>query len=294
MTAVEKNTVGTGVEQVRNGQVAWRHIRAEFADEVEGILKTLAPTGPYAYTYGAMPGPDETPQQRIATTYEHISELYHDLHRVVTVVDMRPVVELRTDWYTFMYGSGSGKLKETDELSPGSLTAVLFPTMGYDGITGELFRSKSFDVPIEATEANGGLDAPLSSLQLVDAMIEAYRKGDTDGVLALCDPNVQTAVPDYVEDTGTLTEFHTADEARTHLEQFFAKYTVRELEVINRYAADWFVFSELYWLIAATSGPDVGATFRYRTAEITEVSATRMITARLGHGTPRIAAEEDH
>jgi hypothetical protein len=50
---------------------------------------------------------------------------------------MRSIVEIRGDWYTFMYGEVARERRDTGEISR-AMTAVMFPTVGTVRITGEL------------------------------------------------------------------------------------------------------------------------------------------------------------
>ena len=100
--------------QVRNGNIAWWHINSEYTDVVDEVMATLAPDGPYAYTVlPSAPEAGAIPQQAVLTTRDEIHACYENLHRVIGVRGMRSVVELRNDWYTFMYGLGEAFDKAT-------------------------------------------------------------------------------------------------------------------------------------------------------------------------------------
>ncbi|MFC9653986.1 MULTISPECIES: hypothetical protein [unclassified Streptomyces] len=53
--------LGTSDLRVRSAVTAWKHVHAEFVDIVDDILRTLAPSGPYAYTVTRTPS---FPKQR--------------------------------------------------------------------------------------------------------------------------------------------------------------------------------------------------------------------------------------
>ncbi|WP_149831287.1 hypothetical protein [Streptomyces tailanensis] len=117
--------------QAQTSAVAWKHVEAEYVDIVEGILATLAPSGPYAYTVvSVLEEGKEIPTQRIVATYEDIENSYRNMHRYAAVVGIRPVAEINTSWYyTFVSGSGRGRDKNTGAESERPII-VLFPTMG--------------------------------------------------------------------------------------------------------------------------------------------------------------------
>jgi hypothetical protein len=125
--------------RVRNGEITWEHIRAEYVDIVDDIIETLAPEGPYAYTVTAALADDGSiPEQKIMLTREQIRGAYQDMHRVSLVTGMEPAIEIRTDWYVFLYGMGAGLDKTVNQPSQHPV-AIVFPTMGQSGITGEPF-----------------------------------------------------------------------------------------------------------------------------------------------------------
>ncbi|KUL24229.1 hypothetical protein [Streptomyces regalis] len=101
-------------------------------------------------------------------------------------------------------------------------------------------------------------------------------------------PEIQTGVRDYVTQTGTLANLHTKDDLRAHLQNFYAHYSVRSIEVVARHFDDWFFFHELRWTVEAKQGPDAGGIFRYHTAEYAEVSAAGLVVAHIGHGTDQL------
>jgi hypothetical protein len=272
---------------VTSAEFAYRHIRAEFADVVDQIVASLTPEGPYAYI---APAPaeltKEVPFVRVVTTLDEIEEAYNNIHRHVYNRGFRGIVELRGDWYTFMYGIGEVLFKDTGQLMENGPTALLFPTLSRNGVTGELYRSKWFETPNPDSEKDGLVASPWRVQGVLEQMLEAYRSNNADAVVALCHPEVQTAIPDYVNETGTITELHTSEEARAHTQDFFNRFHVQEIEFVNRHASDWFVFSELSWIVDAKVGERAGQTLTCRTVEITEIMPNNLVTARIGHGTP--------
>ena len=277
--------------QVQSAATAWKHVKAEYVDIIDDILATLAPSGPYAYT--VVPRVEEgkeLPTQRIVATYEEIENSYRSMHRFAAVVAIRPVAELHTSWYTFVSGMGRGRDKTTGEEHERPVI-VIFPTMGSEGITGELFWGRTQQGSMEGDPADGFLASRFAVGGLHETLLEAYRKGDVDTIVEKAHPEIQTGVRDYVAQTGTLVNLHTRDDLRTHLQGFYAQYTVREIEVVNMQLDDWFFFHELRWTVEALNGPDAGAVFRYHTAEYAEVSGAGVVVAHIGHGTDQIRIE---
>ncbi|MFE7837185.1 hypothetical protein ACFU53_14430 [Streptomyces sp. NPDC057474] len=271
--------------QVQTSAVAWKHVKAEYVDVVEEILATLAPSGPYAYTVvPALEEGKEIPTQRIVDTYEAIESSYRNMHRFAAVVGIRPVAEINTSWYTFVSGSGRGRDKNTGAESERPII-VLFPTMGSEGITGELFWGRTQRETLPGDPADGALASRFAVAKVHDALLDAYRKGDVDAIVERAHPEVQTGVRDYAAGVGTLVELHTKDDLKAHLQEFYAHYEVREIEVVKQHFDDWFFFHELRWTVEARKGSAAGGVFRYHTAEYAEVSGAGLVVAHIGHGT---------
>lgn len=274
--------------RLHNGSVAWGHIESEYEDVVEDILKTLVPEEPYAYTISPMPTADGSiPHQRFVSTMADLRKSYEDLHRVSLVRKMQAVAEIRGDWYAFVYGLGEGLIKSTGQIVH-TPTAVLFPTMGKQGITGELFWRRS------ATGApfTGGRDGPLAAetaiLNRHETYLEAVRKRDVRAITSLFHPAAQVGVRDHVNDTGTLADLHNAEELLRYLTSFHTRFRVLEVSSVQRLVTDWFVFAELLWIVEDIN--DAGKRKKFYTAEHAEVRPDGLFASLIGHGTERSPA----
>jgi hypothetical protein len=273
--------------QLSAAETMWRHVRAEYVDDVEAILTTLAPSGPYAYTISPVSEPDrEIPTQRIVTTYDDIAATYWNMHRFSAVVGIRPMTELHASWYSFVSGIGRGRVKATGVESERPVI-VLFPTMGSEGITGELFWGRTQAGSMPGDPADGPLAARYAVAALQQELIAAHRTGDVATIVDRAHPHIQTGLRDYVAGSGTLAELHTSEDLRTHLRDFYHHFSVREVAVINQHVDDWFFFHELRWTVETKAGH----LRRFHTAEFAEVSAAGLVVARIGHGTDLAAVD---
>ncbi|MGY0488205.1 hypothetical protein [Streptomyces sp. WG-D5] len=276
--------------QVSTAETAWRHVEAEYVDEIEGILATLAPSGPYAYTVSPrMEEGKEIPTQRIVTTFDEIAETYRNLHRFAAVVAIRPVTQLHASWYTFVSGLGRGREKATGQESERPVI-VLFPTMGSEGITGELFWGRTQRDSMPGDPSDGPLASRFAVAKVHGRFLDAYRSGDIDTIADLAHVEIQAGLRDYQADTGTLAQVHNREELRLHLEGFFSRYRVVGIDVVTSHYDDWFFFHELRWTVESRTGDDAGQTYRYHTAEYAELSAEGKVVTHIGHGTDLIAA----
>lgn len=282
------DTEGAQIDlRIYNAKVGWGHIESEYLDVVDDILDTLVPEGPYAYTVAPAPtGDGSIPHQEFASTAAELREAYENLHRFSAVRNMEPVTEIRGDWYLFVYGLGEGLMKESGQVFHAP-NAVLFPTMGKSGITGELFWMRSGMGAPYTGSLSGPLASELAITDRHDAFLDGMRKEDVEAVTALFHPNAQIGIRDHVADTGALAGLHSAAELRTHLTQFFARFRIMDVSLVHRYASDWFVFAELLWIVEHRQDPSRRE--KFYTAAHAEVHPDGLFASMIGHGTDREA-----
>jgi hypothetical protein len=280
----QNDASSTVIAQLFSAEQTWHHIRVECTGVVDDIVETLSPEGPYAYTVNPVPTFDgSVPNQEIAYTREGIRKAYADLHEISMVTGLRATTEIRSDWYTFVCGIGDGQ-----ELATGQMhhtpVAIIFPNHGGVGISGELIWR-----PSQLARLGDGSDAPLAGAieiyNLHEGLLGYLHRGDIEAIVGMSAPDVQTAVRDYVADDGTVNNLHSSDELRGYLERFYDRFAVRRLEFLHRHIESWLVFAELLWEVEFLTGPQIGTTTTFRTAEMAEFNTDRRITARIGHGT---------
>src|SRR6516165_5064902 len=98
--------------RVRNGEAARAHIEAEIADNVDGIMATLVPHEPYAYTVIPIGHPaGSIPHQKFVSSRADLRTSYETLHRFAASCPMQSIAEIRGDWYVFLHGVAEGRLK---------------------------------------------------------------------------------------------------------------------------------------------------------------------------------------
>ena len=112
--------------------------------------------------------------------------------------------------------------------------------------------------------------------------VEALQAHDVDGILEDLHDGVASAVRDYVNDTGTLTQLEGKDAHRDHYDAFFHKYEVQSVQRLVQHADERYVFAELRMTVVPKGGGDA---LTYHTAEYFMPSKDGRFIARIGHGT---------
>jgi len=247
----------------------------------------LVPDGPYAYTVTPQPAADGAiPHQEFVTDLPALRRSYEDMHRISSVRGLKAIAEIRGDWYVFTYGLGEGFVKSTGTVMH-SPTAILFPTMGKDGITGELIWKRTGVGPSFTGDNEGPLAVETALLERHEAYLDCLRSSDARGAADLHHPNAQIGIRDHVTDSGTVAGLHSRSEYRSYLEQFFSRFEVLDIQTVHRLVTDWFVFAEMLWVVAERGKP--GAKYKFYTADHSEVRPDGLFASRIGHGTDRIS-----
>src|SRR5207249_3235643 len=142
----------------------------------------------------------------ILRTREEVRAGYVIIHDKAILTGLVPLTEIHGDWYTFVDGIGSGIQKATGEAGE-SDSLILFPTGDVEGITGELFWNRHPPFGEDAAPALGASVAGgrRACLEAHERFLAALRGADAASLASLMDEGVQTAVRNYVDDTGTLT-----------------------------------------------------------------------------------------
>jgi hypothetical protein len=275
--------------RVRNALYAWKHIDAESADVIDDIMATLAPDEPYAYTV-APPAEDRVssiPHQEFRLTRAGIQAAYEDMHRFSLSLGIEPLAEIRSDWYAFIFGLGHGMDKATGAQHRDRQTAVLFPTMGQSGITGELFW---FRTSAEAPYTGGRTSphaAEAAILARHDALVEAFRRNDVSAVVELFNIDAQVGIRDYVNETGTVISITGGNNLELYLKEFFSRFKVVAIDIIQRLATDWCAFAELRWIVEDQK--QSGEKLMFYTANHGEVRPDGLFASLIGHGTDPVS-----
>lgn len=267
----------------------WIHIEAEIAGKIPELMETLVAEGPYAYTIMPEFNPDGTVRAPALTTWNDIREAYEIVRGRSDLLSSEPLVEIRGTWYTFHEAVSTGWVKGTPEPSGGVETLALFPVSTAEGITGELVWPRLPGLLLGRGDAPS--DAPTEprelrrqTLKLHDRYIDAMRMADVDALLDTLNDDVQGAVRDYVNDTGTLIELGGKEAHRSFYGALFDKYEVQSVDLLERVVQDWYVFAEVRVNVSASRG-EPSDVLAFHIAEFLVLAKDGRFIVRIGHGT---------
>ncbi len=268
------------------------HMDGEIAcrDEsgVPKLLETLTPTGPWAWAIKPEIRDDGGINVPIATTLDDIAAWYRIVRGQSNVLGFEPLVEIRGSWYTFQEGMSLAYVPSLDRYGE-TETIALFPVTTGTGITGELawWRMQRSELGLhrDEVEAVSEIQSRRDTLVQHDRYMAALRKADVEGLVGTLTDGAQSAVRDYVEDTGTLVSIDDKDGHRRYYQSMFDLFSIEQVELMHRVVQPWYMFAELRFTVVPTSGPDAGRTVAFHTAEFLIPAADGRFIGRIGHGT---------
>ena len=270
---------------IHSGSEAWRHMRAEFVGDVDGLMLTLAAEGPYAYTIVPRVLDDGSVQSPVITSAAEIRECYNFVRGRSDLISGEPLVDIRGGWYNFQASINRGRVKGAEAITE-SYTIAIFPVCSATGITGELVWAKTPRNRLGTV--TDGADQPLEGeagrrqlLAQHDAYLDAMRAGDIEAMLATMNDGVQANIRDYVNDTGTLIGLTSKDDYRTYLKGFFGKYEIVGVDYLHRAMEDWYLFAETRVTVRDRDGRELG----YNSADFFVPARDNRVIVQTGHGT---------
>ncbi len=274
--------------QVHAAAEGWNHVRLESTGHVPTILETLVPGGPWAWAIMMIPQPDGSIVLPVHTTFEGIEEMYKMIRGHSDVLGSEPVLEIRGEWYAMHEDVATSRTKSDGEVGEREMVLILPVTNG-PGITGELAWVRMdrtlLGKDLAVAEPKSTREIRRHLLGLHNQLIEALHANDVDGVVSLFSPGCQSAIRDYVEDTGTITGLDGLDGLREHFGAFFALYEVQSVELLQRVVEEWYLFAELRVEVVARSGAEVGNRLAFHTATLLVPGKEDKFIVQIGHGT---------
>jgi hypothetical protein len=274
----------------RAADLAWVHLYAEYTQDIDKVLATLATDAPLSWTLAQIVSDDGAATYLAGTTMAEIRAQYEGMRQFVEIHGWEALVEIRESWYTLTHGVVTLKMVETGEFTR-SETVTMFPS-GEDGILGEVQIG-----PIGARREIATIDGPsvsdetqrrLDALSAHNAYIEAFRAEDVAAIVAANRANGASAIRNYLTDRSTVLNVTGATALGEYYSKFFERYRVRDVQLVNRVAESWYVFAELHWTVEERVGARRGLEFC--TAETSPLDPDGRYWVRTGCGTDPIEA----
>lgn len=262
---------------------AERHIETEFREDLPATLASVSGRPRYAMT--PKPG-----QLDVVTTPEGVRDFYEGSRSTFQPMATRHRLQIATDWYVFYEGVPSRLRRDTGQEYTIN-TVVLFPATE-DGIVGEFLWERYDEAAQPAGQVDNGpaYELPLGavrSLRLHESYLAGLRAADIEGVRELLAEDCLWATRNYLDSTDNDPMVRAEGRIATleHLTRWTGDHEIVDVSVINRYAADWYVFAEELYTVRTRSGPDAGVEQEYRLASVYPVTGDGLLQGLLGYGT---------
>src|SRR5262249_45458108 len=153
-----------------------------------------------------------------------------------------PILEIRGEWYSFHEDIATTREKATGTTSERQMI-LLMPTTNGPGITGELAwvwadrTQLGKDLPV--AEPKSPLEMRRHLLKMHGQFLDALRGNDAAGMAATFSAGCQSAVRDYVADTGAIAGLADIAGLENHYRAFFDLYEVQSVDLLQRVTDDW-------------------------------------------------------
>jgi hypothetical protein len=274
----------------RAGALAWTHLEAEYTQDIEKVLATLATGAPLTWTLPQMVSDDGAVTYLAGQDMTEIRGQYQALRHFVEIHGWEAMVEIRQGWYVMTHGVVTLKSVATGEFTRNQ-TVTMFP-VGDDGILGEvqvgaIGARKEFDVPVAPVElASDGLPLPqrrLQNLAFHTRYVDALRNEDVDAIVAANRANGAAAIRNYLTDMSSVLNTSGAAELGAYYTALFERYKVLDVQLVNRVAETWYLFAELHWVVEERGG--ARRTLEFCTAETSPLDPDGRYWVRTGSGT---------
>ncbi len=267
----------------RCGELTWKHIEAEYTQDVNRIAATLATDAPLSWALAREADDEGSFRFLTGTTVEEIRGQYEVLRQSIEIHGWDPLIEIRQGWYLMTQGVATLKLVPGGETTKGQ-TVNLFP-VGNDGILGELQVGTVGRLPDGRTPA----DDPrvphqrIAVLASHDAYREALVAEDVEQIVAAHAPKAAVTIRNYLTDESSVLDTNDSGALGRYFSDLFRRYRVRDVRLVNRVAETWYAFAELHWIVEERAGER--RTLEFCTAELSPIDPHGKYWVRTGAGT---------
>jgi hypothetical protein len=274
--------------QIHAATEGWNHVTLESTGHIPTILNTLVPGGPWAWAIMTHPQPDGSIALPVHTSYEGIEEMYKMIRGHSDVIGAEPLLEIRGEWYSFHEDVATNRVKTTGEVGEREMLLILPVTTG-PGITGELAWVRMDRALLGKGQPPQDPKSPLDMRRhmraLHDQFLSALQGNDAAGMASTFGAGCQSAVRDYVADTGTITGLDDVAGLQGHYEAFFGLYEVASAQILQRVVQDWYLFAEVRVEGVARAAQHRGKEIAFHTASLFVPGKEDKFVVHIGHGT---------
>lgn len=267
--------------------LAWKHLHAEYTQDIDQVLDTLDEDAPLSWTLAEVDETDGSAHYLVGTTMDQIRAQYEGMRSYVEIHGWQALVELRESWYTLTQGVVKLKMLETGDFLR-SETVTMFP-IGDDGILGEVqigavgVRREVTPMPVDGSVVPAETQRRLEALERHEAYVQAFRSEDVPAIVDANRHNGAAAIRNYLTEQSTVLNAEGAVELGAYYAQLFGRYRVLDVQIVNRIAESWYVFAELHWMVEERDGDR--RTLEFCTAETSPLDADGRYWVRTGCGT---------
>jgi hypothetical protein len=96
---------------------------------------------------------------------------------------------------------------------------------------------------------------------------------------------VATAIRSYLTEDSSVLNARGPGELAAYSRALVERFTIRELDIVNRIAESWFLFSEVHWTVEHRTGERAGEVVEFCTADLAPIDPNGLFWVRTGAGT---------
>jgi hypothetical protein len=264
------------------------HLRAEFSNDIDQIMQTVAPDPRFAI----LTRESGTLELEVAEAAEEVRTHYLNLRASLDVVKSRQIRRLVGDWFVFQQSVATMRTRQGSDGRGGPHdfpvdTAVLFP-IAPTGIRGEIPWNRSSFADAMTTRSRHHEPPTEELMPTVDRFEEflaAWRSCDEKNVVDLLEDDCAIAIRNYADPDGSLCAGTGKDVVRAALAEQLETWRPEASSILNLVVTDWYVFSNVQWIGEWRSSSGDWSTHEVSTATILPISEGQRFRAILGYGT---------
>ncbi len=266
------------------------HLRAEFSNDVDLIMDTVAPD-PHFFIVTREHGRLEL---EVAETPEAVRAHYVNLRTSLDVVRSRQIRRIVSDWFVLQQSVATMRTRDDDASGdPHDFTvdtAVLFP-IAPEGILGEIpWNRTSFAEAMTSRTIHHEppTEELMETVDLHETFLEAWCSGDELRVVDLLEEDCALGIRSCTDVRGSLCVGAGKDAIRAVLAEQFGTWKPDSFTILNLVVTDWYIFSNIRWIGAARSASGIWSPHEMSTAMILPISESHRFQAIVGYGTSLI------